>query len=354
MMSDDMDLVREYAASDSERAFATLVERHIGLVHSAALRQVGDVHLAQEITQTVFIILARKAKALGPGTILSAWLYRTTRYAAADALKRQRRHQQREHEAYMQSTLLDEQTDAAWTQLAPRLDETMARTAMETEAAARAAGYPKMQSDPATKQAMQQSRLTAFRSIYGPLFKGLKLTPQQTEKAAQAIGEVVQTQIDKWFVLPQGSLSQAEIAQAGAERDTEWERQLQPILGEAGCFRLCEFEKELPVHAAIDLLNAQLGASQLSDEQNARLLQVLKAEPYDLIRNVTGESWDPAFWRPQDYVDKHLQNIAESNQRILEQAGSFLTPEQSTVFSTVLSNGINARVAQAAAFIRKP
>jgi hypothetical protein len=64
---------------------------------------------------------------LGADTILSAWLYRTTRFAAADALKSQRRRQRREQEANMQSTLLSDQTDAAWQQLAPLLDDAMAK-----------------------------------------------------------------------------------------------------------------------------------------------------------------------------------------------------------------------------------
>ena len=126
-MSDDMALVREYAASQSETAFETLISRHINLVYSAALRQVRDPHLAEEISQAVFVILARKASSLGSKTILAGWLYRTARFAAADALKIQRRRQRREQEACMQSTLDDHPMDAAWQELSPLLDEAMAQ-----------------------------------------------------------------------------------------------------------------------------------------------------------------------------------------------------------------------------------
>src|SRR5438874_12853270 len=124
MMIDDMDLVRQYARSKSEEAFATLVSRHLNLVYSVALRQVRDAHLAQEITQTVFIILARKAGSLDARTVVSGWLYRSARYAAAKALTLRRRRQEREQEAYMRSQLNETEADA-WREIEPLLEMAM-------------------------------------------------------------------------------------------------------------------------------------------------------------------------------------------------------------------------------------
>src|SRR5437773_6501329 len=99
-MNDDAQLLRRYAEAGSESAFSELVSRHIDLVYSAALRQVGgDTHLAQDVTQTVFADLARKARMPSLPAVLTGWLYQATRYAAAKAVRTERRRANREKEA---------------------------------------------------------------------------------------------------------------------------------------------------------------------------------------------------------------------------------------------------------------
>jgi RNA polymerase sigma factor (sigma-70 family) len=123
--SSDMELVRDYVRLNSEAAFAELVQRHINLVYSVAMRHIGIAAQAEEVTQAVFIILVRKAAGLSPDTILEGWFYETTRLTSLSVMRSERRRQFREQEAYMQSTLAKSPDDPIWPQLSPLLDEAM-------------------------------------------------------------------------------------------------------------------------------------------------------------------------------------------------------------------------------------
>ncbi|HEY5913786.1 MAG TPA: sigma-70 family RNA polymerase sigma factor [Verrucomicrobiae bacterium] len=120
----DAELLQEYASSKSEAVFRALVERHLPMVYSAALRQAGNADLAEDVTQVVFIILARKATLLSSATCLAGWLFRTTRHTAAKAVRSEQRRRRRELEALQMQAA---QTDDIWQQVAPGLDEALAQ-----------------------------------------------------------------------------------------------------------------------------------------------------------------------------------------------------------------------------------
>lgn len=125
-MSDDIELLRRYAEEGSEEAFRELVSRHIDLVYSAARRTLSDGHLAEDVAQTVFGDLARKAAGLPRGTVLAGWLYQSARFAAAKVARGEERRRRREALALA----LEEQMNVNepvpdWESLRPVLDEAM-------------------------------------------------------------------------------------------------------------------------------------------------------------------------------------------------------------------------------------
>jgi len=123
-MTPDRELLQQYAATDSEEAFAELVRRHVNLVYSAALRQVnGDAHLAKDVAQTVFTDLARHAGSLARRETLAGWLYTSAHFTAAKIVRGENRRRARE-EKFM-SEPGSEPAEADWGKIRPVLDAAM-------------------------------------------------------------------------------------------------------------------------------------------------------------------------------------------------------------------------------------
>jgi len=123
-MADDAYLLRQYADARSEAAFAQLVERHLSLVYHSALRQLeGDAHLAQDVTQTVFVLLAAKAFTLHSHPSLAGWLYATTHFKVSEAQRAERRRKHREEIAsVLRETMTDHPARAEQAQLGALID----------------------------------------------------------------------------------------------------------------------------------------------------------------------------------------------------------------------------------------
>src|SRR5204863_124417 len=116
----DSELLRCYSIESGDDAFAELVRRYLTLVYHAALRQLaGDAHLAEEVSQRVFALLATKARSLDQRTTLAGWLHTTTRFVASEARRSERRRRAREQEAYRMQIIEDNAPEPAWEELSP-------------------------------------------------------------------------------------------------------------------------------------------------------------------------------------------------------------------------------------------
>lgn len=123
-MSSDSELLREFAATRSDAAFTELVRRHLSMVYYAALRQLaGDSHAAQDVAQSVFTDLARKAATLTDHATLAGWLHRSARYAAAK-IRRAEEAKRRKQEDAMRADAFNPNDGSAidWEKLRPVID----------------------------------------------------------------------------------------------------------------------------------------------------------------------------------------------------------------------------------------
>src|SRR5688500_11552517 len=132
MFMDDDQLLRAYAVNRSEEAFRELVRRHVAIVHGVARRQAGiDAHLADDVTQRVFMALARKADSLRDQPTLVGWLYTAARLEAARTVRSEGRRRNWEGKAadMNQAQQHEPSAEVPWDQFRPVLDDAMTQLA---------------------------------------------------------------------------------------------------------------------------------------------------------------------------------------------------------------------------------
>jgi RNA polymerase sigma factor (sigma-70 family) len=213
-------------------------------------------------------------------------------------------------------------------------------------------GLSKMMNDPAMREYMRHKELDSAKAKYRPLAQQLNLTPEQAEQFAQAISDSTMKKIAIGVGYTQGTLDRTAAHQAADNTSSELTSQLQALLGQDGYAQYQQFNLEYPARTMLKLLNDQLGNAPLDSDQSARLLQTVQAESNNLTHGITGEV-DPAVFGSQETVDGYFQQVADCNQRLLQQASGFLAADQLAVFGAMLDNSLTSQKIKAATLIQK-
>ncbi len=197
-MTKDGQLLRQYARQGSEAAFSQLIARHLNLVHSVCLREVRDAALAEDVTQVVFLLLAKKAPALGPDTRLAGWLFQTARFACKNALRREARRKLQEQRAGEQMLFGGHDENALWDRIEPGLNDALASLGAKDREAVllRFAGglsFPELgtalgTSEDAARMRLNRAvdRLRRFFAKQGVTLSGAALVGLLAKRAVQA------------------------------------------------------------------------------------------------------------------------------------------------------------------------
>ena len=117
----DQQLLQLYLRKDSEKAFQTLVDRHLPLVHSVARRVTANAEAASDIAQKIFLKLVQRTAPLPLNLPLTAWLHRETHSASVDYVRSEVRRQNREYAAAEMTTINTEREH--WNEISPVIDQ---------------------------------------------------------------------------------------------------------------------------------------------------------------------------------------------------------------------------------------
>jgi RNA polymerase sigma factor (sigma-70 family) len=247
--------------------------------------------------------------------------------------------------------------DATAARLLAERKEAEAATTTATAPAAPASSIPsqsglaQLLSDPVSSRYLRDAELGKMRRRYGPLIHALNLTSDQTDEFVELTGDNRMTNIVVGVAFGQGTLSRDAAHQAVDSATADLATQLQALLGNAGYAQYQQYNEQYPAQTAVNLLNDQLGDSPLTSDQSARLAQTILSEPPGLTRGLSGDADAAQFGSPET-VEAYFQQVSASQQRLLQEAAGFLTPEQLAAYGNVLSNNLAEQRAKSAALIQ--
>jgi len=182
-------------------------------------------------------------------------------------------------------------------------------------------------SDPGGRESLRQQLLTASRTRWSPLIEELKLDKQKAETLVGIGADWGMKNLEAVAAFSEGNLAAEAAVQTEASTERDATNQIRLLLGEEGFASYQECQKGFPALALVEQFNKQLGPFPISIIQQAALARVIEVEPPEVARGLAGDFTVRELVSP-DGLDGRFEAQAESNQRILQGAAGFLSPEQ--------------------------
>jgi RNA polymerase sigma factor (sigma-70 family) len=174
----------------------------------------------------------------------------------------------------------------------------------------------------------------ALKYRYTPLTQKLNLSPEATDKLFNLI---IENELKKKVVLAQllsGDMDAETAFQSRDNAKTELESQIAALLGDSGYAQFDQFNHDTAAGELVKGLNRELGDKALNDDQSKRIQELFGAKP-DIIMD------DMDLFRSKESLDALFQTLVDRGHHDLQEAASFLTPEQLATAYAIQSNYFN-------------
>jgi hypothetical protein len=185
--------------------------------------------------------------------------------------------------------------------------------------------------DPAKKELARRELQKALQSRFASFIQAHNLPPDTVDKLFSIITQNELSKTDRLAALVRGDL---DVTGALQDRDNTKQsalQQLQVLLGDETYNQLMEFNRQADANTLVTAINGQMRDNPLTADQSQRLQGLLAAQP-----DVTVDDVD--LFRSQDSLDALYQQQLDRAQNLLQQADSFLNPDQAAALATINSN----------------
>ena len=195
-----------------------------------------------------------------------------------------------------------------------------------------------MLKDPEMKKAMEAQQRQIVKTMYGALFKDLKLTPEETDRFTELLlaQQMQNMDVATGFMSKDGD--KADLTKKVTARQEETEAQLKELLGDERFTTYKDYTTTLPDRMALDQFKTQFSENALSDQQQQQLLQIMGEERKNM--NLTDFSKAENFSQlaSAGALEKMMEQQKAANERVYARATELLTPSQLQSFGAFQTN----------------